>query len=460
MIYQDGDDFSFAITLLIVLVVGLLLFLPTRVEKKEITHKSGFLIVSLAWIFAGTFGALPYIIQDIFGQGWSGVGIVNALFESFSGFTTTGASVLTDIESLPHGILFWRSMTHWLGGMGIILLSVAILPLLGVGGMQLYKAEVPSPIKDKLLPKIADTAKVLWLVYLLVTLVEIILLYLFGMSGFDAVCHTFGTVATGGFSTKTASIGYYNSKTFEIIFMVFMIIAGANFALHYQGLKGNLKAFYKNEEFKFFIKIIGFFIIVLTLNLYYSEIYSSIGEALRYASFQVIAICTTTGYATADFDKWTDFSRFILVFLMFVGGSAGSTGGSIKVLRILLIIKLAYRELYCLIHPRAVVPIKISGQSVSDDIIKSVYGFFFLYLGLFLLGTFIMSLLGLDFLTSVTAVAATIGNIGPGLGSIGPAFNYAHLPVLGKIVCILCMVFGRLEIYTLLILFIPSFWRK
>jgi trk system potassium uptake protein TrkH len=417
------------------------------------THREGMGIVALGWTAAGFFGALPYYWGNLFGS------FTDAVFESLSGFTTTGASVLTNIEGVCRGLLFWRSLTHWLGGMGIIVLSLAILPLLGIGGMQLYKAEVPGPVPDKLKPRIKDTAMVLWKVYVVFSVAQTVLLMIGGMDLFEALCHTFGTMATGGFSTMNASIAGYDSAYFDWVIIVFMLFAGINFSLHYQFLKGDSLAFWRNSEFRFFIGTVLFFCIIVTANIYES-VYASLDQALRFGVFQVLSIITTTGYATADYELWPALSQVILIFCMFLGACAGSTGGGMKCMRIMLLCKHSYNQLFSLIHPRAVTQVKLGGRPISDEVLHSIWGYFMLYLGLFFLCAFLLAALGVDVVTSFAAVIATIGNIGPGIGMVGPTDNYAQIPLFGKWILILCMLLGRLEIYTILILFVPEFWRK
>ncbi|MBW2623153.1 MAG: TrkH family potassium uptake protein [Deltaproteobacteria bacterium] len=453
VIYQDGTAGDFIVSIGLVVFTSLILILTCRSTDQEIRHREGMAVVTLGWVSAGFFGSLPFYMSGVREK------FIDCLFESFSGFTTTGASIMTNIEMLPQAILFWRSLTHWLGGMGIIVMTIAILPLLGVGGMQLFKAEVPGPVTDRLQPRIAETAKTLWKVYLVFTGAEILLLHLGGMELFDSFCHTFGTLATGGFSTKNASIGYYQSTYFDIIITVFMLLSGINFALHYRALSGNLKAFYRNSELRFYLSIFLAATVLVTWSIWRSSV-PGLGESIHQASFQTASILTTTGYTTADFEQWPSFARIILLTLIFIGGSAGSTGGSIKVMRIMLLIKHSYRELRHLIHPRAIIPVKLQGRVVPDEVLSSVWGFFILFLGLLVVASFLLTLMGLDITTSLTAVAACIGNIGPGLGSVGPTENYAHLPYAAKAVLILCMLLGRLEVYTVFILFVPEFWKK
>ena len=454
IVYRDTSIIPLLKSMGITVVVGSLLYLAFRGEKAEvISQREGMAIVAAGWSAVGLFGALPFY----FGDGcWT---FVDAVFESVSGFTTTGASILTNIEALSKGLLFWRSFIQWLGGMGIIVLSVAILPFLGVGGMQLYKAEVPSPVPDKLKPRIRDTAMILWKVYALISLAQVVLLMFGKMNLFDALCHTFTTMPTGGFSTKNTSIAHYNSIYFDCVFIFFMLLAGINFSLHYQFLRGKPLAFWRDSECRFFLGAVILMVFVVSLNIF-GSVYETIGQALRYGAFQVVSIVTTTGFATADYEKWPAMSQLILLLCMFLGASAGSTGGGVKCLRIMLCLKYCYRELFYLIHPQAVNQIKIGGKTVSDDVMRSVLGFLALYMGLFALSSILLAGLGVDFMTAFTAVAATIGNIGPGFGLVGPVENYAQIPYFGKWLLIWCMLLGRLEIFTVIILVVPEFWRK
>jgi len=427
------------------------IFRESRID--HISQREGMAIVAIGWTVIGFFGALPFYLSGFFPE------FVNAFFESVSGFTTTGSSILNDIESLPKGLLFWRSFIQWIGGMGIIVLSVAILPFLGVGGMQLYKAEVPSPVPDKLKPRISETAKLLWKVYALISVAEVVLLMIGGMDLFDAACHAFTTMPTGGFSTRNTSIAHYNSVYFDSVIIFFMLLAGINFSLHYQMLKGETLAFWRDSECRFFIGVVIFLTIIVSFNLYGST-YRSLGEAFRYGLFQVVSIVTTTGYATADYEQWPAMAQIIIFFCMFIGASAGSTGGGMKCIRIMLSFKYCYKELFSLIHPHAVTHIKIGGKSVSEDVIRSILGFLALYIALFVICSIILAGIGVDFMTSLGAVASSIGNIGPGFGMVGPVENYSQIPVAGKWLLIWCMLLGRLEIYTVIILIVPEFWRK
>ncbi len=452
--YRDQSVRSLLGSMVITVVAGAVLYLLFRRHKAEvITQREGMAIVAVGWTAVGLFGALPFYLT---GGAFS---FVDAMFESVSGFTTTGASILTNIEATTRGLLFWRSFIQWLGGMGIIVLSVAILPFLGVGGMQLYKAEVPSPVPDKLKPRIRDTAMILWKVYALISLLQVVLLMLGGMSLYDALCHAFTTMPTGGFSTKNASIAHFGSVYLDMVFVVFMLLAGINFSLHYQLLRGKTLIFWQDSECRFFLGAVLLLTSLVSFDVF-GTVYKTIGEALRYGSFQVVSIVTTTGYATADYEQWPAMSQLILLFCMFLGASAGSTGGGMKCLRVMLCFKYCYKELFSLIHPRAVTHIKIAGKPVPDDVMRSVLGFMALYVGLTVLSTVLLAGMGVDIVTSIAAIAATIGNIGPGLGMVGPVDNYAQIPYLGKWLLIWCMLLGRLEIFTVIILVVPEFWRK
>ncbi len=454
IIYSDGSFFSLLYSFIITSGSGIVLFfLIKRGDYTSLSQREGMAIVTLSWLSAGFFGSLPFLFSG------SIPNITNAYFESISGFTTTGASIISNIESLPKGILLWRSLTQWMGGMGIIVLSIAILPFLGVGGMQLYKAEIPSPIVDKLQPRISETAKTLWKVYLFITLLEIGLLFLGRMPLFDSICHAFCTMPTGGFSTQNGSIAQFNSAYFEGVITVFMILAGINFSLHFKFLKGAFRVFDRDPECRVFISILVILIILVTFNIY-GPIYHSLSHAFRHAAFQVTSIITTTGFVTSNYANWPALSQIILLLCMFIGAMAGSTGGAIKIMRIILLAKHGYREIFRLVHPHAVRPIKLGGKPVPEEVLNSIWGFFILYLTLFIVAVIIMSSIGLDIITSFASVAATIGNIGPGFGLVGPVNNYLPVPDLGKWVLIFCMILGRLEIYTVIIMLAPAYWRK
>lgn len=451
--YKDNQHWAFIISSLITLSLGAIGLLLTKKFKEDIRAKEGFAIVTFSWILFAALGSMPFIISG------SMETYTDAFFETMSGFTTTGASILTDIEILPKSILFWRSFTHWLGGMGIIVLTIAILPFLGIGGMQLFKAEVPGLVVDKLTPRITETAKILWGVYVLFSFVQTLLLLLGGMNLFDSLCHTFGTMATGGFSTKNSSIAHYNSAYIDFIIVFFMIIAGINFSLHYKILRGNFQEMIGNIELRFFLLVIFSSTLIIGLQLYYNYNYS-LFESFRYGLFQVTSILTTTGFATDDFEKWSTSSNVILIILMFIGGSAGSTAGGLKAIRVVLLFKFAYNELKRLLHPNAISLVKYSDNVIDEKILLNVSGFFVIYIAITIISTLILAASGSDFITSISAVAATINNIGPGLGKVGPTENYAHFPDYIKWLLSFLMMIGRLEIYTVIMLLSPIYWKK
>ena len=451
--YDDNSVAPLFLSLCVTVLAGtFLMFSFKRPSPMVINHREGMVIVSLGWAACAFFGALPFALGGF-------PSFTDAFFESVSGFTTTGASILTNIEALPKGLLFWRSLTHWLGGMGIIVLTIAILPFLGVGGMQLYKAEVPGPVADKLQPRIKDTAMSLWKVYVFFTAAQILLLMFGGMDLFESICHAFGTMATGGFSTRNTSIAAYDSAYIDGVITFFMLVAGVNFALHFQLFRGRPLAVWRDPEFRFFAILVLLLTVVVTWSIQSSS-YSSWPEALRFGSFQVASILTTTGYATADYELWLPLPQGVLLLCMFIGGCAGSTAGGIKCMRVMLLFKHAYRELFRLVHPRAVLPLKFGPKLVKEEVLTSIWGFFVLFIVLFVLSGLALAAMGVDVLTSFAAVVACIGNIGPGLGEVGPVDNYAAIPTLGKWVLSFCMLLGRLEIYTVLVLFVPEFWRK
>jgi len=451
--YGEGESLAILYSGLITIVCGAILGISTRKHPKNIGRKEGYVIVAITWIIISLFGTLPFLLSGTISN------FTDAFFETMSGFTTTGATILTDIEALPKGILFWRSMTHWIGGMGIIVFTVAILPILGIGGMQLYSAEMPGVTKDKLHPRITETAKRLWAIYLIFTVVETILLMLGDMSLFDALCHSFGTVATGGFSTHNASIAGF-SPYIQYVIILFMILAGTNFTLHYFAMHGQLRKVWQSEEFRYFIYIILAGTVIITMVLAFGQKGVLFEDAFRSAFFQVVSIITTTGYITDNYLLWPHMIWFLIVLMMFVGGMAGSTGGGIKVVRQLLLLKNSLLELKRLIHPQAIIPVRMNGKVVSQDIIFKVMAFFLIYIIIFIMGSTLMALIGLDATTAIGATAATIGNIGPGLGHVGPVDNYAFIPSVGKWILSFLMLLGRLELFTVLILFSPAFWKK
>ncbi len=453
LFYKDGLVMDFLLSSALSAFVGGVLCL-VFVPDNELGYRDGFAVVTLGWLGAALFGAVPFYFSGAIHT------FLDCYFEAMSGFTTTGSTVLNSIESLGPSLLLWRAMTQWLGGMGIIVLSLAILPILKIGGMQLFQAEVPGPTKDRLAPRIQDTARILWGVYILLTAAETALLMWSGLSFYDAICHSFTTMATGGFSTHTPSIGYFQSYWVDGIVTFFMLAAGVNFALHYQFLKGNLSAYWKSEEFRFYIGMaIAATVVFTVINLGY-DVFDSLGSSFRYSAFQVSSILTTTGFGTADFDRWPYVCRFLLVVLMFFGGCAGSTGGGIKHVRLLLLWRHLRIQMTQLVHPRAVKVVKLGGKRVPPEVMQSILGFFFLYLLVFTVACALVSIQGIDIVTSISAVAATLNNIGPGLGLVGPVQHFGHLPSFCKAVLILCMLAGRLELYTLAVLLTPAFWKS
>lgn len=452
-IYQDAGLMALLNSALISLGVGSLALLATKGADKKIGKHEGFVIVSLVWVVFSFFGSLPYLFSH------SIPSLTNAFFETMSGFTTTGSSILNDIESLPNGILFWRSMTQWLGGMGIIVLSLAILPIFGIGGMQLFAAEVPGPTPDKISPRISQTAKSLWIIYFGFTIAETLLLWAGGMTLFDAVNHSLTTMATGGYSTKQASIAYWSSPYIQYVIIFFMFLAGTNFTLSYLAIHGKFDKVFKNEEFKYYILfIVGFTAIIFSGLLISTQLGFEL--AFRDALFQVVSIITTTGYATSDYLTWTPFLTIIMFALFFFGGSAGSTGGGIKIMRVVLLLKNSYYELRRLLHPNAIIPVRFNKRAVSEQIITNVLAFFMFYFIIFFLSTILYTLIEPDLESAMGAVATSLGNIGPGLGNVGPAENFHHVHPAGKWFLSFLMLLGRLELFTVLVLFSPAFWRK
>ena len=450
--YNQSDKGAFFISIVITGVVGLVMT-RTKSANQRIKTKEGLAIVSLGWLFTAIFGALPFVISG------SIPSFVDAFFETVSGLTTTGATIIKDIEVLPRGILFWRSFTHWIGGMGILVFTLSILPIFGVGGFQIFKAESPGPIADKVVPRIKDTAMILYISYLTITIIEFVLLMFGGMNWYDSLLHTFGTVGTGGFSTKNASIGSYDSTYIHLVVTIFMILSGANFSLYFAIYKGKWRDAMKNEELRFYLSIILVSTLLIGTNLFFTT-YEASGISFRDAFFQVGSIITTTGYVTADFDQWPTFSKSILFLLMFIGGSAGSTGGGIKVIRILVLLKFIKREIKKIFHPRALIPIKIQNKSLSTDVNASISSFFTLYFLLFIIGTILISLENIGLESSMSAVAATLGNVGPGFGFVGATQTYSEFSDFSKIVLSALMLFGRLELFTIIALIVPRTWRN
>lgn len=465
LIYKDGATLDIFLASITTIVTGVLFMLGTRKHKKEVQRKEGYIIVTFGWIVLSLSGMLPYLFTG------SIPGVTNAFFETVSGYTTTGASIVDDIEALPEGILLWRSLTHWIGGMGIIVLAIAILPLLGIGGMQLFAAEAPGPSAEKLHPRITDTAKRLWLIYVGYTAAETLLLSVAGMSFFDALNHSLATLSTGGFSTKNASLAFWNdTPAIQYIVMFFMFLAGSNFVLSYFAFKGKVQRILKDEEFKYYVGFILIFTIVVALVIhtqtnvpvsdYHPMVLGNGESSFRHALFQVIAVITTTGFVTADFTSWTPFLTILFFGLFFLGGSAGSTAGGIKVMRHLLIIKNGLLEFKRTLHPNAIIPVRYNNKTIKEHIVYNIIGFFVLYMLLFIIGALVLGVMGIDFMSAIGGAASSLGNVGPALGSLNPLSNFNSLPDAGKWWCGFLMLAGRLELFTVLILLTPYFWKR
>jgi trk system potassium uptake protein TrkH len=452
--YSDGVLNAFLDAFFLILISGMLLWLPVRRYKRELRLREGFLVVVMFWVALGLSGSVPLLLSSS-----ADMTITDAVFESLSGLTTTGATVLEGLNAMPKSILFYRQQLQWLGGMGIIVLAVAILPMLGVGGMQLYRAETPGPMKNnKLTPRVTETAKALWYIYLGLTILCAIAYWLAGMTPFDAVSHSFSTVAIGGFSTHDASLGYFDSPLIEAIAVVFMTIAGVNFALHFLAWRSRSPRPYLGDtELKTYILLLACISVISSLYLYYSQAFPTFASAVRYGVFQTVSISTTTGFTTSGYHTWPSFLPVMLLFASFVGGCAGSTGGGLKVIRVVLLFKQGKREIMRLIHPNAQVPIKIDGASMPSQVVDAVWGFFATYVATFSFMMLGLLALGLDQVTAFSAVAACINNLGPGLGAVGA--NYADLGDGAKWILSLAMLLGRLEIFTLLVILTPGFWR-
>ena len=451
LITREGDALAFGITIVLTAFIGLLI---SRIKSdKTISIKDGLAITTLSWIFMSLFGALPLYLTK------SAPTYLNAVFEIISGFTTTGATVIADVEALTHGILFWRSFTHWIGGMGILVFSLAILPAIGVGGYQLFKAESPGPIIGKIVPRLKDTAKSLYGIYIGITILNIIFLKIGGMSWFDSFVYAFGTVGTGGFSTKNISVAAYPSSYIHIILAIFMTLSAVNFSNYYLLLKGRVKDFFMDGEFRLYITVLFIGVVLIALDLL-NTTYESVGLAFRDSFFQASSIMTTTGYSTVDFDLWSPFSKMILAALMFVGGSAGSTAGGFKVIRLLILFKMIKREIMKTFHPRAVVPIKLGGKIIPDETIASIFSYTSIYIIIIIFSFIIISLEGVDFESSVSSVMTTFNNVGPGFGVVGPLRNFSEYSQWSIGYFSFLMLLGRLEIFTMLALLSPRIWNN
>ena len=454
LIYKDGGGVPFVLAFVFSIIIGLIAYYPNRKQRGDLKAREGFLIVVLFWLVLGSFGSLPLIFLEE-----PNLSIADSVFESFSGLTTTGATVLTGIEYLPKAILFYRQQLQWLGGMGIIVLAVAVLPMLGVGGMQLYRAETPGPVKDsKMTPRIADTAKHLWYIYVSLTAACTLAYWAAGMNWFDAICHAFSTIAIGGFSTYDASIGHFNSPLINIICVVFLLIAAVNFSLHYAAVANkNFRVYWRDPELKVFLFIQTCLVLLCFFVLTSAGIYTSTDQAFDQALFQAVSISTTAGFATDSFSQWPVFLPILLIFSSFIGGCAGSTGGGMKVVRVFLLYLQGIRELNRLVHPRAIYSIKLGRKALPDKVVEAVWGFFSAYALVFVIIMLCLLATGMDNITAFSATAACLNNLGPGLGDV--AAHFGDITDTAKWILTLAMVFGRLEIFTLLVLFTPTFWR-
>ncbi len=432
------------------LVYGVPIALTLRARNRRMRPRDGFLIVSSAWVLASVFGALPYYLTGTLGP-------VDSLFESVAGFTTTGSSVIPDVESSPHGLLLWRSLSQWIGGMGIIVFTIAVLPLLGIGGMQLFKAEVPGPVTDKLTPRVADTARQLWYIYVGLTLGAFVCLIVAGMGWFDATCHALTTLATGGFSTRNGSIASFHSAAIEWIIVVFMLAAGTNFALHFRLLNGQFRRVAEDRELHLYLALVAALTLLVTAVLWDP---GAPEATLRASAFQVISLLTTTGFATADYEAWPALAQFTMAHLLLLGGMAGSTSGGLKTLRLLLGIRALRTFVLRASHPNAIRPVRHQGRAVAEDVLNGVLVFFIGYAAIAIAAAAVVASGGYDVTTSFTAALTAIGNVGPGLGAVGPTDNFAHMPAYVKLVLSFCMIAGRLEIFTVLVLFEPHFWKR
>lgn len=453
-IYNDGNSFPFMLSFSVTFITGLLLWGPVRKTKRDLRYRDGFLVVVLFWTVLATFGALPFIFSSNLP-----LSITNAFFESMSGLTTTGGTIFTSLDDLPHSTLFYRQQLQWLGGMGIVVLAVAIMPMLGIGGMQLYRAETPGPMKDnKLTPRITESAKALWYIYLGLTLICGIAYWVAGMNLFDAICHAFSTVAIGGFSTHDSSLGYFDSAAIENIAIVFMLIASANFSLHFLSFRNrSLKPYLRDSEYRFFLSVIVLVSFIVVGSLIAQEVYPTVGLSLNQGLFHLVSIVTTTGFTSSGFAWWPGALPVLLILLSFMGGCAGSTAGGMKVMRIQMMYKQGRKEIVRLVHPNAVLSIKTGGQVISDRVISTVTAFFSMYILSFAMAGFALSAVGLDWITAFSAAAACLNNLGPGLGEV--ANNYANINDSAKWILSFTMLLGRLELFTLLVLFTATFWQ-
>jgi trk system potassium uptake protein TrkH len=449
---EERATTAFVYSVLIGMVAGIAGLLLFRTDLGGLTRREGFAVVALGWSLSCLLGALPFFLSGT-------LSFLDSWFESVSGFSGTGASVIRDVEVVEHGVIFWRSFTHWLGGMGFVVLYIALFPLLGVGAMQLYKAETPGPDKDRLAPRVRQTAKILWLIYLGLSIVLTLLLLAGGMNWFDALCHMFGAIGTGGFPTKNASIGHFQSPYIAWVIVIFLWLAATNFSLHWAVLQGKPGRLLRNPEWRFFTTTLVSFSFIIALGVWLTSD-ESFGWSIRNAAFSVTSLATTTGFVTADYEKWLPLAQFMLFLLLFMGGCAGSTAGAMKVMRVQLTLKHAGKGVYRIIHPHAVSPPRLGGKAVSSDLMRGVLAFMGLYMTTYVISVAAVSMTGLDFATALSGVATTMGGVGPGLGELGPTDTFWFVHPVGKLVFTFDMLAGRLELFTLILLFTPSYWRR
>lgn len=449
---NEHDRWAFLTSIAIITITGIIL-IKRPVDTEDVGYKEGFAIATFSWLLLAIFGAVPFYLAGAVPS------YVNAFFETMSGFTTTGASVISDVESLPHGILFWRNLTQWLGGIGIIVLTLALIPSLKIAGLKLFRAEVPGPTKEKIVPGIIKTSRQLYVLYLTISVTALLSLKLAGLSWFDSFIHTFSTVSTAGFSNQNAGIASYNNPLVEWIIIFFMFIGGISFALHFHAFRRNFRPLKQDRETRLYAIMTLTAMILIIINLTLGMNYNT-STAIRQSAFQVVSMVTTTGFATADYNQWPAFSKTILIILMFIGGCAGSTSGGIKQARLYILSKTVSRQITKLIHPQAVIHVRVGKHVINDTIVESVQTFFFIFLGIHLVSALLLAAMGLDLISAFSASVATLANIGPGLGIVGPASNFAEIPAAGKILLSFCMLLGRLELYTVLVVFNIRFWQK
>ena len=451
-LYDETDLWALGLSGGLSILVGAIFWLYKYKSNANVNKREGYLIVLLSWVFMTIFGALPYYFSGA-------CGITDSLFESMSGLTTTGASIFNDIEGLSHGMLLWRSLSQWIGGMGIIVLTIALFPLLGIGGIELFVAESPGPTSTKIHPRIKETAKSLWILYCGFTALLSVILYFEGMGAFDALNHALTTMATGGFSTKNASIAHFDSPTIEYTIALFMLIAGTNYAVIYLMVKGKFRLAWKNDEFRFYIRLLLGLAVLLTLAIFYVS-HMGLEESFRKGTFMLISILTTTGFVSADYTSWHAGLTMVFFILLFTGGCAGSTSGGVKIIRHYILMRNTFYEFKRILHPRAMIRVKFNSAMVSGTIMTHILVFILIYLASFIFGSLILTILGVDFITSFGAIATCLGNVGPAIGDVGPLNNFAGLPESAKVFLSFMMLIGRLELFTVIIIFTPYFWRN